>query len=657
MTTTNTDLTEEDAADLQFPKVHGTSVNIKNSQFNSLNTTCLCCKNELTSPYIVCAICNINICSVCFAKGKEFLSHKNDHDYSIFNDTFTLFDGSNWTAREELVLLNTLLDYSNFSLVAKDLQNRTVKEVKEHYDDFYLQKKGSELLPSFSIIDRANINPIVPYRFKLVDVHEPPRYNYNSVGFHSMAGYNAPRSDFELEYDSNAEDLISGLNLKDIGRSDPHYKLITDLQCAILRSYNRRLAERERRKLIIRNHGLILIRKTIGWLHRYDASITKRTYERFCRFMQFCSGMQFEFLLEGLHRVGELKAEISRLCEYHKKGIRTIPSAQLYLRLKQQNETLTNDIKSFQNSLQFNFKIKHSLASAAASPNVKKRGVYSPLEIVGLPGYEKLTPKEQELCRTVRLVPLSYMEFRHILVNESRKVGHLKLQTARRLLKIDVNKTRRLYDFLVAEGYINNYKGTIIYRIKCFCDLLEFENAETLLVSEVHMLLEHRKAQNESAEDEQEFSDVFMKTLTYTDRFRKFKNKETISAVRNLLMQKKLHKFELAALANLCPETTEEAKSLIPSLEGRFEDEDLQAVLDDIQTKRKEWNVDSSANWLLLLLDEENKVHGDDPTEKPAEIKKQKIGNERRTTLRKATNENFEDYAKLRKERQARKER
>lgn len=60
----------------------------------------------------------------------------------------------------------------------------------------------------------------------------------------------------------------------------------------------------------------------------------------------------------------------------------------------------------------------------------------------------------------------------------------------------------------------------------------EFENAETLLISEVHMLLEHRKAQNESAEEEQEFSDVFMKTLTYTDRFRKFKNKEIIASVR-----------------------------------------------------------------------------------------------------------------------------
>ncbi|XP_039299904.1 DNA-directed RNA polymerase II subunit Rpb4-like isoform X1 [Nilaparvata lugens] len=114
----------------------------------------------------------------------------------------------------------------------------------------------------------------------------------------------------------------------------------------------------------------------------------------------------------------------------------------------------------------------------------------------------------------------------------------------------------------------------------------EFENAETLLISEVHMLIAHRKQQNESAEEEQGFSNVFQKTDTYTERFRKFKNKETIAAVRNLLTQKKLHKFELASIANLCPETPEEAKALIPSLEGRFEDEELRQILEDIQTKR-----------------------------------------------------------------------
>jgi DNA-directed RNA polymerase II subunit RPB4 len=41
-------------------------------------------------------------------------------------------------------------------------------------------------------------------------------------------------------------------------------------------------------------------------------------------------------------------------------------------------------------------------------------------------------------------------------------------------------------------------------------------------------------------------------------RFAKFRNRETIASIRALLMQKKLHKFELAALANLCPESAEE---------------------------------------------------------------------------------------------------
>ena len=104
-------------------------------------------------------------------------------------------------------------------------------------------------------------------------------------------------------------------------------------------------------------------------------------------------------------------------------------------------------------------------------------------------------------------------------------------------------------------------------------------------MSEVYLLLEHRNSQNESAEDEQEFSEVFMKTKAYTERFRKFKNKEIISAVRNTLSQKKLHKFELAAISNLCPHSSEEAKSLIPSLEGRLEDDELDGILEDLQTK------------------------------------------------------------------------
>ena len=57
-----------------------------------------------------------------------------------------------------------------------------------------------------------------------------------------------------------------------------------------------------------------------------------------------------------------------------------------------------------------------------------------------------------------------------------------------------------------------------------------------------------------------------------------------IQAVRETLQKQKLHKFEIACLANLSPSTAEEAKALLPSLEGRFDDLELNELLDDIQT-------------------------------------------------------------------------
>ena len=82
------------------------------------------------------------------------------------------------------------------------------------------------------------------------------------------------------------------------------------------------------------------------------------------------------------------------------------------------------------------------------------------------------------------------------------------------------------YFFLkLVNWVIGFYKSYLLFN-------LEFETAETLLNSEVFMLLEHRKAQNENTEEDQEMSEVFMKTLNYTQRFSRFKNRETIAQVR-----------------------------------------------------------------------------------------------------------------------------
>jgi DNA-directed RNA polymerase II subunit RPB4 len=53
-----------------------------------------------------------------------------------------------------------------------------------------------------------------------------------------------------------------------------------------------------------------------------------------------------------------------------------------------------------------------------------------------------------------------------------------------------------------------------------------------------------------------------------------------------LLGTKPFHRFELVQLANLCPENAEEAKSLIPTLENKIDEQELEDLLKELRAKK-----------------------------------------------------------------------
>jgi hypothetical protein len=66
-----------------------------------------------------------------------------------------------------------------------------------------------------------------------------------------------------------------------------------------------------------------------------------------------------------------------------------------------------------------------------------------------------LSAEEQELCRQIRMNPQSYIAAKATIIRESRKRGdELSRKQARDLLKCDINKTGRIWDFLVRNGVI-----------------------------------------------------------------------------------------------------------------------------------------------------------------------------------------------------------
>ena len=84
----------------------------------------------------------------------------------------------------------------------------------------------------------------------------------------------------------------------------------------------------------------------------------------------------------------------------------------------------------------------------------QKKGSVPPTDIVGLPGYDKENDNEQQLSSVSRLVPDSYLEFRNILITECHNRKAIRLAQARTLTKIDVNKTRKILNFLLEKKLI-----------------------------------------------------------------------------------------------------------------------------------------------------------------------------------------------------------
>lgn len=76
---------------------------------------------------------------------------------------------------------------------------------------------------------------------------------------------------------------------------------------------------------------------------------------------------------------------------------------------------------------------------------------------------------------------------------------------------------------------------------------------------------------------------VVNKTQEYLEIFSRFKNRESVEAVDRLLnSQPDLEPFEKAQLGSLCCDSAEEAKTLIPSLEHKKTDEELQDLLNEV---------------------------------------------------------------------------
>ncbi|XP_051014127.1 transcriptional adapter 2-alpha isoform X2 [Acomys russatus] len=377
-------------------------------------------------PYIKCAECGpppFFLCLQCFTRGFEYKKHQSDHTYEIMTSDFPVLDPS-WTAQEEMALLEAVMDcgFGNWQDVANQMCTKTKEECEKHYMKHFINNPlfASTLLTLKQAEAAKAADTAIPFH----SADDPPRPAFDSLLSRDMAGYMPARADFIEEFDNYAE-----WDLRDIDFVEDDSDILHALKMAVVDIYHSRLKERQRRKKIIRDHGLVNLRK-----------------------------FRLEF---------ELRREIKRLQEYRTAGITNFCSARTYDHLKKTREEerlkrtmLSEVLQCIQDSsacqqwLRRQADIDSGLSPSVLMASNSGRRSAPPLNLTGLPGTEKLNEKEKELCQVVRLVPGAYLEYKSALLNECNKQGGLRLAQARALIKIDVNKTRKIYDFLIREGYI-----------------------------------------------------------------------------------------------------------------------------------------------------------------------------------------------------------
>jgi transcriptional adapter 2-alpha len=305
------------------------------------------------------------------------------------------------------------------------------------------------------------------------------------------------RGEFETEFENDAEVAI-----KDMIFTEDDTPAERQLKFTMLDIYSMVLDRRAARREFCFSHGLTDLKRHQS-VDKSRSKDEREIYNMLKPFSRFISSEDLQRLLDGLTREEELRRQISHLQELRRHGIRSFDEVspfesekkhlELYLKggstIMGGSQTKTNAPIEEPFPLPTPAKFSKSMTSAQATPvpttisiprpmtsdssNVPTpsvtpvngsiplapassggRKASTPLNISHAEGVELLSEKERHLCSILRLYPRLYLSIKDTLIREYLKLGGLKRAQARAAVKIDVNKTSKLYDFFVAAGWI-----------------------------------------------------------------------------------------------------------------------------------------------------------------------------------------------------------
>ncbi|GLU08718.1 hypothetical protein SLE2022_256140 [Rubroshorea leprosula] len=444
--------------------------------------SCKYCSKDITGQTrIKCAECpDFELCVQCFSVGVEVTPHKSNHCYRVMDSlSFPLFS-PDWTANDEILLLEGLEMYGlgNWADVADHVGTKSKEQCNEHYTNVYLKSpcfplpdmshmagKNKEELAAMAKGNGEDMKEVEsgacsstaattayikddPSAVKMEDPQDdrnlrgkkPSSSRNDDPAFMEISGYNPKRQEFDIEYDDDAEKLLVDMEFKDTDTEEER-----ELKLRVLRIYNKRLDERERRKKFIIERNLLhpnpffkdLSPEEIALCRRYDV------------FMRFHSKEEHEDLLQTIVNEHRILKRIQELKEARAAGCRTSAEADRYLEQKRKREA--EELSQGEKGAQAGTSSQGGPGSSAPAGQGSSSSV-SVLDMMGFQETELLSEPEKLLCIEARLPPPVYLKMQQVISKEVFSGRVTKKSDAHHLFRMEPSKIDRVYDMLVKKG-------------------------------------------------------------------------------------------------------------------------------------------------------------------------------------------------------------
>ncbi|KAJ2664667.1 Transcriptional adapter ada2 [Coemansia sp. RSA 1200] len=426
------------------------------------------CQANLTDGVrISCSECaEFDLCVTCFSRGVEIGTHKNDHAYRVVTrHRFPIFTES-WSADEELLLIDGLRQFGmgNWKDAADHVGTKSKEECERHYNSVYVAS-DTWPLPDTSRDFGMALAQTAGEKRSRTTAPGKPKVLSSQPSNHEIVGYMPGRLEFETEFENEAEQVVKDMVINDDDSAEE-----IELKHIVMKIYNNKLDRRLYRKAFIFDRGLLEFRKNQA-IEKRRPKDERDLLNKIKIFARMQTRDDFEAFSTGVLNEHTLRQRIAQLQTWRRNGITTFEDGAQYESERSQRlsrrATTQRDSAHLLERLQKIVSARNmreagtestatATAAATATATLKQTTRKTPntLDIEGADGINLLADAEKELCSQLRIFPRPYLVVKQTLLSEYARTGSLRRLRARELIRIDANKTSRIYDFFVQSGWI-----------------------------------------------------------------------------------------------------------------------------------------------------------------------------------------------------------